>query len=65
MLNDVVNADELAKKLGVTAGAIRNWHRDGLIPYMRAGRRTVRYSFEKVVAALEKRATGQGGTNAK
>lgn len=51
----LINRNQLACKLGVTARTIRNWELEGLLPSIKIGKRTVRYRIEHVIAFLEKR----------
>ena len=51
----LVNRNQLAYELGVTARTIRNWELEGLLPSIKIGKRTVRYRIEHVISFLEKR----------
>lgn len=51
----LVNRNQLAFELGVTARTIRNWETEGLLPSIRIGKRTVRYRIDSVVTFLQKR----------
>lgn len=48
----LVNSAELAARFGVSIGTVRGWVRRGLIPYIRASRRVVRFRYSEVEAAL-------------
>jgi len=63
-MSEIVNAEELSKRLKVTTATIHAWHRRGWIPCMRAGRRPVLFSVEAVEEALDARANRREGDNA-
>jgi hypothetical protein len=46
---------EIAAALGEEPRTIRTWRHAGIIPGVVLGRRTVRYKFEDVLRALQKR----------
>jgi excisionase family DNA binding protein len=50
---DLLTADELAYRLGVKPGTIREWHRAGRIPCRRLSRKVLRFDLAAVLAALE------------
>ena len=55
-MSDLVHANELAKRLGVTRATVHAWHRRGWIPGMRASRRPVLFDVRAVEQALRERA---------
>jgi len=55
----LITARELASRLGVTTNTIHTWARDGRIPCLRVGRKTLRFDPAAVVAALEANARRQ------
>ena len=44
----------LSVVLGVDSSTVRTWRKSRLIPYTKTGHRTIVYSLEKVLAALER-----------
>lgn len=52
---ELISAKELAKRLHVTRDTVHDWRRRGLIPALRAGRRTIRFDVMKVFEALAHR----------
>ena len=52
--NEILTADELAKKLKVSKAAVRRWTLDGL-PCHRLGGRLVRFEFNAALTWLEQR----------
>lgn len=57
----LVTADELAVLFGVTTETIRHWARDGRIPCLRVGQKTIRFDRDAVLRAIQaKRGTGGG-----
>jgi excisionase family DNA binding protein len=54
----LLDEKDLAEQLQVTTRTIRNYRQEGLIPFIRIGKRTLRYDLQDVVAFLKKR----GGT---
>jgi len=53
---DVVNARDLAKRLGVKPATVLAWARRGWIPRLRAGRKPVLFDSLAVEQALRERA---------
>jgi len=49
----LLTADELAGRLGVKPGTIREWHRAGRIPSRRLSRKVLRFDLTAVLSALE------------
>lgn len=49
----LITAFELAHRLGVTASTIHDWARDGRIPCLRVGQKTLRFNPDAVIAFLE------------
>lgn len=60
----VVSTRELAELLSVQPDTVRRWARDGTIPFIRVGEKTLRYIPEDVLAALRNRA-GRGTADAR
>jgi excisionase family DNA binding protein len=50
-----INRKELAAQLGVSDRTIRNWQNQGLVPAIKIGKRTVRFSLTDVTTFLKKR----------
>lgn len=50
---ELLNPEQLARKLSVTRRCLSNWTRDKIIPMIKIGR-TCRFDWPKVKAALEK-----------
>ena len=57
MQSKLVNANELARNLGVKTATVLAWHRRGWIPGLRAGRRPVLFDPEEVREALRERSS--------
>jgi excisionase family DNA binding protein len=53
---EILTADEIAKKLKVSKAAVRRWTREG-VPCRRLGSRLVRFEVTAVVEWLEQRKT--------
>jgi hypothetical protein len=51
----LLNATELAARLGESERTILTWRQRGVIPYVDAGYRTKRFKLDAVLAALSKR----------
>lgn len=49
----LITTSELASRLGVTSDTIRKWTRDGRIPCLRVGQKTLRFDADAVMAVLE------------
>lgn len=61
---ELVSAKELAKRLHVTRDTVHDWRRRGLIPSLRAGRRTIRFDVAKVLETLSNRGNEREVANA-
>jgi len=48
----LIDATALAAHLGITVAQVQRKTRDGLLPHVRLGHRTVRYNLDAVLAAL-------------
>jgi excisionase family DNA binding protein len=55
---ELVTAQEVAQRFGVTVGTVNRWTREHRIPCMRASRRVVRYTLADVEAAIHQRQKG-------
>ena len=51
----LLDEKNLAEQLQVTTRTIRNYRQEGLIPFIRIGKRTVRFDLQDVVTFLKKR----------
>jgi len=49
----LITTSELAERLGVTSDTIRKWTREGRIPCLRVGQKTLRFDLAVVLDALE------------
>ena len=49
----LLDEKDLAEQLQVTTRTIRNYRQEGLIPFIRIGKRTLRYDLADVVAFLK------------
>lgn len=63
MRDDLLTAKELASRLKVKPTTIKKWDQSGLIPSVRLTPKVVRYDFDEVVEALQKRAKRKGGSD--
>ena len=54
-IRKLITDKELAAHLRESVHAINRWRRDGVIPYVKLGYRTMRYNLEAVEAALLRR----------
>ena len=52
---DLVTAERVAERFGVTVGTVNSWVRGGLVAYIRVSRRTVRFRLDQVEQALTHR----------
>jgi len=59
----LITTSELASRLGVTSDTIRKWTREGRIPCLRVGQKTLRFDADAVMAALSAndRSATEGG----
>jgi DNA-binding transcriptional MerR regulator len=51
----LLDENDLALELKVTTRTVRNYRQEGLIPYIRIGKRTLRYDLADVINFLKKR----------
>jgi DNA-binding transcriptional MerR regulator len=51
----LLDETDLALELKVTTRTVRNYRQEGLIPYIRIGKRTLRYDLADVINFLKKR----------
>lgn len=51
---ELVDSVGMARILGLNPRTIGNWAKEGKIPFIRMGYKTLRFDPEKVIAALEK-----------
>lgn len=57
----LITTSELAERLGVTSDTIRKWTREGRIPCLRVGQKTLRFDLAVVLDALEYGEPRDGG----
>ena len=50
--NELLTADEVAKRLNVTTATVRHWTRNKLIPHLKIGMKTIRYEWDAVLEAV-------------
>jgi excisionase family DNA binding protein len=55
---DLMTAAEIGERLGVTAGTVLKWHRDGRIPCRKLSHKVLRFRLSEVVEALESHENG-------
>lgn len=48
----LITTRELARRLGVTSNTIRKWTREGRIPCLRIGQKTLRFNAAAVIKVL-------------
>lgn len=60
MSESFLSARDVADRIGVAPKTVKEWGRQGRIPTVRLGWRTVRYDWPKVKAALSKMAKERG-----
>ena len=60
MEEDLLTAEQLADRLGVKPGTIRNWFRAGLIPAIRLSPKVIRFNLVEVVGSLQERQAARG-----
>ena len=65
MNDDLLTAEQLAKKLGVKPDTVRKWHRAGLIPASRLTPKVIRYNLDVVVNTLKNRQQSRGAYDAR
>lgn len=53
-MQHIVSTDELARRYAVKPATIGRWRREGRIPYLRLGYRTMRYDTQACDAALDR-----------
>lgn len=58
---ELLNATQLAHRLGVRPSTVQRWHRAGLIPSTRLTAKVIRFDLEAVIAALSARSREGGG----
>ncbi len=51
----LLDEKDLAEQLQVTTRTIRNYRQEGLIPFIRIGKRTLRYDLQDVIDFLKRR----------
>lgn len=54
MATELLDATELARRLGVRPSTVREWGRSNRIPKRRLSYKVVRYDMEDVLRALDK-----------
>ena len=59
--DSLLTADELAERLRVQPGTVRQWSRAGRIPAVRLSPKVVRYDLAAVIEALTQRQASSGG----
>ena len=55
----LLDEKDLAFELKVTTRTVRNYRQEGLIPYIRLGKRTLRYDLADVINFLKKRGSNR------
>ena len=55
----LLDEKDLAEQLQVTTRTIRNYRQEGLIPFIRIGKRTLRYDLADVINFLKKRGSNR------
>ena len=55
---EIINRDELCKRLAITEPTVIRWEKKGTIPALRIGS-NVRYNWHKVIEALENKKGGK------
>ena len=53
--NDLITKEELARRLKVTQSAVNKWMAKRRLPYIKLGRRCVRFRWADVLKSLEVR----------
>ena len=54
MSSEMLSAEELSSRLKLRPNTLLAWARRGKIPSVKLGRKTVRFSYEAVVAVIDK-----------
>jgi excisionase family DNA binding protein len=54
-MSPLLDERDLAQQLKVTTRTVRNYRQAGIIPYIRMGKRAVRFDLADVVSFLKKR----------
>lgn len=57
----LATTDDVARRFGVTRNTVRKWVRLGIVPFMRASRRVVRFDLDEVERALANRQQDEHG----
>ena len=55
----LLDEKDLALELKVTTRTVRNYRQEGRIPYIRIGKRTLRYDLADVINFLKKRGSSR------
>ena len=55
----LLDEKDLAFELKVTTRTVRNYRQEGLLPYIRIGKRTLRYDLTDVINFLKKRGSSR------
>ena len=58
-MRTLLDEKDLALELQVTTRTVRNYRQEGLIPYIRIGKRTLRYDLADVINFLKKRGSNR------
>ena len=58
--DDIINEQELCRRLGISTGTASNWRNAGRLPYIRLAGRSIRYHWGSVVQAMLR--AQRGGT---
>ena len=61
MPKPLVTDKGLAEEIGEKVRTINSWRRDGIIPCILIGHRTIRYDVAAVIAALKRREVAEAG----
>ena len=64
MSDDLLTAEQLAKRLGISPRTVKGWLQAGHIPATRLTPKVIRYELDDVVAALKERQEAKGVGNA-
>jgi excisionase family DNA binding protein len=52
---ELIDTEELARRLNRTGRTVREWKAAGLLPFMKIGRKTVLFNWQAVLVHLEER----------